>query len=363
MKQALGLAARGAGHTSPNPMVGAVLVRGDAVVGKGYHERVGGPHAEINALKDAGHRAAGATLYVTLEPCNHQGRTPPCTLALLEAGISRVVIGMSDPNPHVKGRGAEVLREGGITVEVGILERECRLLNQPFIKHAVTGLPFVTLKAAATLDGRIATRTGDSRWISNERSRRFVHSLRCALDAILIGVGTALFDDPQLNARIRKKPACRQPVRIVLDSRLKLPISSNLARTARKIPVWVIAGDGASPARAAELKEAGIEVLQMPARNGRIDLLSLLQELGRRDISSLLVEGGAHVLGSFLDDRLADELYFFYAPKILGDAEATPMVLGSYRANMSEALPVYDLRVKRFGEDVMLWGKLHQDLY
>ncbi len=192
MKEALRLAAKGRGQTSPNPMVGAVIVKGETIVGRGYHERVGGPHAEINALRDAGEKAAGATLYVTLEPCNHYGRTPPCTMAVADSGISRVVVGMADPNPHVAGGGAAYLRSRGIAVEMGMLERECRLLNQAFIKHSSTGLPLVTLKAAATLDGRIATRTGDSRWVSNDRSRRFVQELRCAADGVLVGIDTAL---------------------------------------------------------------------------------------------------------------------------------------------------------------------------
>ncbi len=255
MKTALRLAAKGRGRTSPNPMVGAVVVAGGEIVGRGYHEQVGGPHAEVNALREAGEKAVGATLYVTLEPCNHYGRTPPCTMAVAESGVSRVVVGMADPNPHVAGGGTEALRERGIAVEVGVLERECRLLNQAFIKHSSTGLPLVTVKVAATLDGRIATRTGDSRWISNERSRRFVHQLRCAADGILVGIDTALADDPQLTARLRKRPPCRQPVRIVLDSRLRLTATSHLVRTAREVPVWAVCTEDAP--RQKELRAGG----------------------------------------------------------------------------------------------------------
>lgn len=363
MKEALRLAAKGKGHTSPNPMVGAVVVQGDTVIGRGWHEFVGGPHAEVNALRDAGPRAKGAVLYVTLEPCNHQGRTPPCTKAVLEAGISRVVIGMADPNPNVKGGGADFLRSRGIEIELGILENECRLLNQAFIKHSATGLPFVTLKAAATLDGRIATQTGDSRWISNERSRRFVHNLRCISDAILVGIGTALSDDPQLTARIRRAPVCRQPIRIVLDTALRLRPESKLAKTAKDVPVWVFCGSEASSAGESELKKTGVEVIRLPLKDGRVEILPVLKELGRRNVTSLLVEGGSNVLGSFLEERLADEFYFFYAPKILADPKGIPMIRGATRQMMSEALEVHDVKVRRFGQDVLLSGRFTEKIF
>lgn len=363
MKEALRLAEKGWGQTSPNPMVGAVIVAGDMIVGKGYHERVGGPHAEAIALREAGKKAAGATLYVTLEPCNHFGRTPPCTVAVVGSGISRVVVGMADPNPHVDGGGAAYLRDLGIPVEVGVLEQECRLLNQAFIKHSLTGLPLVTLKVAATLDGRIAARTGDSRWISNERSRRFVHRLRCGSDAILVGIETALADDPQLTARIPLKPPCRQPVRIVLDSRLRLNMTSQLARTAREVPVWVVCCDAASRQKEEELTACGVEVLRLPVEKGRLLLPALLRECGKRDLTSLLVEGGSRVLGDFLDHRLADEFFFFYAPKILGDPKAVPMLQGWPRKSVADALPVYDLRVKQLGGDVMLAGRFRDNPY
>lgn len=361
MKEALRLAARGRGWTSPNPMVGAVVVVRDVIVGKGYHEQVGKPHAEVNALRDAGDKAAGGTLYVTLEPCNHYGRTPPCALAVADSGISRVVVGMADPNPHVQGGGMDYLRSRGITVDVGILERECRLLNQAFIKYSTTGLPLVSLKVAATLDGRIATRTGDSRWISNDRSRRFVHHLRSISGGILVGIETALADDPQLTARLRQP--CRQPVRIVLDGRLRLSAASHLGRTAREVPVWVACSETAPRLREEELTGAGVEVIRLPATKGRVDLSALLSECGKRQLSSLLVEGGSRVLGDFLENRLADEFHFFYAPKILGDPEAVPMLLGWPRSSVSEALSVYDLQVRRFGDDVMLSGRFREAIY
>lgn len=363
MKQALKLAVKGRGRTSPNPMVGAVVVRGDEVVGRGWHEFVGGPHAEVNALRDAGRRAAGSTLYVTLEPCHHHGRTPPCTEAILAGSVGRVVVGMADPNPRVRGGGAEFLRSRGIPVELGVCERECRLINQPFIKHATLGLPLVTLKAAATLDGRIATRTGDSRWITNERSRRFVHHLRCSSDAILVGIATALADDPQLTARLSRHPPCRQPVRIVLDTHLRLPLESRLAGSAAESPVWVVCGPNAPASREAALAESGVEVLRVPEDRGRIDLRSLLEECGRRQIASLLVEGGGSIHGSFIEAGLADEFHFFFAPKILGDAEGVPMVSGMARKFMAEALPVYGIKTRRFGEDLLLTGRFREDIY
>lgn len=363
MKEAVRLALRGKGHTSPNPMVGAVVVKNDVIVGRGFHEYVGGPHAEVNALGQAGPEARGAELYVTLEPCNHHGRTPPCTQAVLRSGIARVVMGMLDPNPKVTGGGKDFLEKCGIQVETGILETECRRLNQAFIKHSTTGIPFVSLKVAATLDGRIATRTGDSRWISNEKSRLFVHHMRHASDAVLVGIGTAVRDDPELSVRLPGKKISREVVRIVLDSKLRLPPDSRLARTARDIPLWVVCTEAAPGEAERALVDKGATVLRVPERQGRIDLVSFLEECGRRDISSILVEGGGRVAGSFLEAGLVDDFYFFYAPKILSDPEGTPMISGLARLNMAEALPVYDLRVKRFGQDVLLTGRMRRDLY
>ena len=362
MRQALRLAAKGRGFVSPNPMVGSVVVQQEEVVGQGFHQRVGGPHAEINALRDAGEKARGATLYVTLEPCNHHGRTPPCTQAVLEAGVTQVIIGMLDPNPRVAGGGAQFLRSHDVQVISGVLEMECRRLNQAFIKHMTTGLPLVTLKAATTLDGRIATRTGDSRWISGGLSRRFVHRLRCDLDAILVGIGTALSDDPLLTVRGVRKP-CRQPVRVILDSDLRLPLTSQLLATIEHAPVWVACREQAAQRHRQALTDAGVEVLALPPGEHGVDLNALLRELGGRGINSLLVEGGAHILGAFLEQRLADEFYFFYAPKILGDPAAVPLVRGKQRRLMDEALPIYDLRVRRSGDDVLISGRLRQELY
>ena len=361
MRRALKLAAGGRGWTSPNPMVGAVVVRDGSIVGEGYHEAVGGPHAEVHALRNAGEQARGATLYVTLEPCNHQGRTPPCTRAVLEAGVAGVVIGMSDPNPRVEGGGADFLRSRGVAVETGVLETECRLLNQAFIKHITTGMPLVVIKAAATLDGRIATRTRDSKWISNERSRRFSHELRCDLDAVLVGIETVLSDDPELTARLRRRPPCRQPVRIVLDTHLRLPLQSRLVKG--EVPLWVACGEDASVEREESLAGAGVTILRMDTDSGRVDLKRLLMELGARGVTSVLVEGGSRVHGAFLAQGLVDEFHFFYAPKVLCDSEGVPMISGVRCDLMSGALPAYGIRVRRFGEDVLLSGRFRERPY
>ena len=363
MRKALRLAEKGRGFTSPNPMVGALVVRGDTVVGEGCHAFAGAPHAEVNALRSAGDKAFEASLYVTLEPCNHFGRTPPCTGAILESGVSRVVVGMSDPNPLVQGGGCGFLREKGLKVDAGVLERECRVLNQAFIKHVTTGLPYVTLKAAMTLDGRIAARSGESRWISNDRSRLFVHGLRCSLDAIMVGIETALTDDPLLTARMGPRTRCRQPVRIVLDSMLRLSPESQLVGTAHASPVWVACAGGASAEKETRLKEAGVEVLRLPSSNRQVDLPSLLKELGTRNITSLLVEGGSRVLGAFVEQGLADDFYFFYAPKILADPEAVPVARGEAKGSVAEAFAVHDVSVRRFRQDVMLHGRFREQLF
>ncbi len=363
MKKAIRLAALGAGMTSPNPLVGAVIVKQGAVVGEGYHQVLGGPHAEVNAISAAGAAARGGTLYVTLEPCNHHGLTPPCTKAVVDAGISRVVLGMRDPNPDVAGGGRENLRAAGIEVEECILEQECRALNQPFIKYVTTGMPYVMLKAAATLDGFIATSAGESKWITGELSRRFAHRLRSLADGILVGIGTVLSDDPLLSARLPRKKNLRQPVRIILDSELKIPMDSQLVRTASAGPVWVVCGRDASGEREQTLRDAGIHVLRVASEGSGIDLASALKELGRRRISSLLVEGGGRVLGSFLQSGFADEFHFFYAPKILADPQGVSMLSGGPRLKIDDCVRAYGIRTRRISEDLLVSGRFREQLY
>lgn len=362
MKLALRLAARGAGRTSPNPLVGALVVRDGAVLGRGWHELLGGPHAEVNALAAAGENARGATLYVTLEPCNHYGRTPPCTEAVLRAGISRVVFGMSDPNPGVAGGGSQFLARNGLEVAGGVCESECRLLNQPFIKYVTTAMPYVRLKAAVTLDGFIATSAGDSKWISNEHSLRFAHKLRAISDGVLIGIGTALADDPMLTARLPGK-APRQPVRIVLDTTLRLPVGGRLVRSAGSVPVWAVCGEGAPVDRERVLSAEGVEIIRVPLGQSGIEVDRLLKELAGRRISSMLVEGGGRVLGSFMESGCADEFYFFYAPKILGDRSGVGMLQGRPRLTIGESMPVYGLRSRNIRGDLLVSGRFHESLY
>ena len=349
--------------TSPNPLVGAVVVKEGAVVGQGYHQVLGGPHAEVNAIADAGASSSGGTLYVTLEPCNHYGLTPPCTKAVLDAGIARVVFGIGDPNPDVAGGGAEHLRRAGVEVKGGLLEHECRGLNQPFIKFVTTGLPYVMLKAAATLDGFIATSTGESKWITGEPARQFGHRLRSHADGVLVGMGTVIADDPLLTVRLYRGKNRRQPVRIVLDSGLKIPLNSQLVRTASEGPVWIVCRLDASASRERALSGAGINVIRVPPGESGVDLRCLLQELGRRRISNILVEGGGHVLGAFIESGLADEFYFFYAPKILADAGGVSMLSGRPRLKIADCVRAYGTSARKLGEDLLVWGRFREQLY
>ncbi len=350
MRRALALAERGRGWVEPNPLVGAVVVRDGRLVGEGYHERFGQPHAEINALRQAGEAARGATLYVTLEPCCHHGQTPPCTEAILRAGLSRVVAAMADPFPQVSGRGAQQLRAAGLTVEIGLDEAQARRLNAPYLKLLATGRPYVHLKWAMTLDGKTATRTGDSKWISGGASRRRVHELRGRMDAIVVGIGTALADDPLLTAR---PPGPRNPCRIVLDSRGRLPLTSQLVATAPSVPTLVVT---VAAVEAAALRQAGCEVLSLPAPEGRPDVSALLDELGRRRMTNILVEGGAGVLGGFVDAGAVDEVHVFIAPRLVGGGEARTPVGGQGVAGLAEALTLREWRVEMMDQDVYLNG-------
>lgn len=316
MRQALGLARRGLGKASPNPMVGAVIVKGERVIGRGYHHIIGGDHAEIDAIKHATGDVAGSTMYVTLEPCTHHGKTPPCAGAIVSHKFQRVVMGMLDPDRRVSGRSIKILEKAGIETSVGVLEEECRALNEAYIRHRRTGLPFVTVKFAQSLDGRIATSTGDSRWISSPASRQKVHRMRARHDAILVGVGTVLIDNPELTVRLTRG---RNPKRIILDSKLRLPLNANVLIEQKSAPTIIVTTEAADKTRAAALADRGIEVLTVAAdANGGIDLPVLLKKLGERDISSLLVEGGAKIITSFLRQGLADRLVVFIAPRLIG---------------------------------------------
>jgi diaminohydroxyphosphoribosylaminopyrimidine deaminase/5-amino-6-(5-phosphoribosylamino)uracil reductase len=333
-------------------MVGAVLVRDKKIIATGYHRFAGGDHAEIVALKRAGSQARNATLYINLEPCAHYGRTPPCTAALIRAGIKEVVAGMKDPNPLVAGRGFRQLKRAGIRVRTGVLEEECRALNEAFIKFIVRRLPFVALKLAATLDGRIAAAGGDAHWISGAVSRRRVHQLRNQMDAVLVGAGTVLQDDPQLTCRI---PGGRNPWRIILDGRLRMPLSAQLLRLADSDKTIVVTGRLVAAEKMRALRARGVQVWQFPLRREEIVWRDLLRKLAQVGIVSVLIEGGAKVAASALRALAVDKILFFYAPKILGgDGRAMIDALKIRRA--ASALPVQKLSVERSGGDLLVTG-------
>lgn len=319
MRAALDLAARGQGLVEPNPMVGCVLVRDGQIVGQGWHRRFGGPHAEVEALRDAGANAAGATMYVTLEPCCHHGKTPPCTDAVINAGVRRVVVAMTDPFPQVAGGGLEELKRANIEVDTGVLESDACGLNAPYLCLIKCQRPWVIAKWAMTLDGKIATWSRDSKWISNERSRAVVHELRGRVDAIIVGRGTVEADDPQLTAR---PPGPRVATRVVCDRQASLPICSNLVRSAREMPVMLWTGPSALSSRCQALIDTGCEVVQAATDDPVAALRDLLAELGSRRMTNVLVEGGAKLLGTLLDADLIDEVHVFVAPKIIGGGES-----------------------------------------
>jgi diaminohydroxyphosphoribosylaminopyrimidine deaminase/5-amino-6-(5-phosphoribosylamino)uracil reductase len=353
MRRALRLAARARGQTMPNPMVGAVLVKEGQVVGEGYHRRPGEPHAEVLALRAAGDAARGATLYVTLEPCAHYGRTPPCCEAVIAAEISRVVVAMGDPFPKVAGRGIDAIRAAGIPVEVGLLEAEARRLNEVYLKWVTRGLPWVTLKCAMTLDGKIATRTGDSRWVTGEQARAYVHRLRAEHDAIMVGIGTVRADDPLLTARGRRK---RNPLRVIVDARAELDPGSQIVCTLREVPTLVATTSAAPGERVERLREAGAVVELLPDNNSRVDLPALMAELARLSVTSVLLEGGAELTASMLAAGLVDKAIVFIAPKLVGGRDAPGPVGGEGVARVADALPVREVTFRRFGADFALIG-------
>ncbi|NIO09721.1 MAG: bifunctional diaminohydroxyphosphoribosylaminopyrimidine deaminase/5-amino-6-(5-phosphoribosylamino)uracil reductase RibD [Deltaproteobacteria bacterium] len=352
MRMALDLAIRGAGRTSPNPMVGAVVVRGGRTVGRGYHRRAGGDHGEIVALKRAGKRAQGATLYLNLEPCTHHGRTPPCTPTVIQSGVKRVVVGMMDPNPRVAGRGIRRLRQAGIRVQVGVLEPECRKINEAFIKHIRHRIPFVILKLAATLDGKIASSTGDSQWVTGNAARRYVHQMRDRVDAVVVGVGTVLADNPKLTCRIT---GGRDPFRIVLDSRLHIPVGAHLLRQRQKEKNIIATGPRASSVKVKRIERSGARVWRFPLRGGTIPFNALLKRLGAEGFLSIMIEGGGITAARALKEGVVDQVVFFYAPKIIG-GEGRGMVDHLGIRKMSRSKMIKEVETRRFGQDIMVTG-------
>ena len=352
MRRAIGLAREGEGWTNPNPLVGAVVVKDGRIIGEGFHERYGEAHAERNALAACREDAAGATLYVTLEPCCHTGKQPPCIEAVIEAGIARVVVGSRDPNPLVAGKGNAALRAAGIQVEEDFLRDECDGLNPVFFRYIQTKRPYVVSKWAMTIDGKIATRTGDARWVSGEESRADTHRLRHRLAGIMVGITTVLADDPMLTAR-RDDPS-NQPLRVVLDSNLRIPLESALVRTAREVPVAVACALPADAARARALRERGVEVVSLPDADGRVDLPALMDWLGGRGVDSLLVEGGGTVHAALLTAGLVDRVIVYLAPKACGGADAKTPVGGTGVALMADAWRFGEPSVERLGADLKL---------
>lgn len=357
MREALRLAARAAGRTAPNPMVGAVVVKEGRKLAEGWHEGSGLPHAERVALDRAGEEARGATLYVTLEPCSHHGRTPPCVERIIEAGVARLVAAVRDPDPRVNGEGFRRLREAGVQVVSGVLEREALLLNRGFVTRAREGRPYVHLKLAQSLDGKAATRLGESQWITSEVARQGGHRLRARVDAVLAGIGTVLADDPLLTARPPEGPPPRQPLRVVVDSMARIPLTARCLHPP-EAPLLIAATHSAPAERVEALRAKGVDVWLSPAKGGRVDLQALLGELARRGINELLIEGGPKVAGAFLDAGLVDEVHAYIAPLLIGGEGALPSVGGLGRGRLSEAVRLIDVRWEEAGGDLVLSGRV-----
>jgi diaminohydroxyphosphoribosylaminopyrimidine deaminase / 5-amino-6-(5-phosphoribosylamino)uracil reductase len=361
LERAVELAAKGTGRVNPNPVVGAVIAADGTVFGEGWHEELGGCHAEVNAISACGDaELADATLYVTLEPCCHFGRTPPCTDAILAAGIRRVVVGSDDPTEKASGRGLGILRDEGVEIVIvdGELARRARLLNQGFRKHARTGRPWVLFKSAMTLDGKVATRDGDSKWISGVESRELAHHWRAAVDAVAIGIGTALADDPQLTARVENVHG--QPTRVVFDSLARLPLSSQLVGAAAELPLIVVVSRAAPRTELDALEAAGVEVILATGENEPARVRSALDQLGAKGIAAILLEGGPHLGGAFLDAGEIDEVRLFLAPMLLGGRSARDPLEGEGVGRIAEAISALTLDCERVGEDLLISARLRE---
>jgi len=356
MQRALQLARQGEGLVEPNPMVGSVIVRNGTVLGEGFHTKFGGPHAEIEAIRSAGSATVGATCYVTLEPCSHHGKTPPCTDAVLAAGFKRLVVAMRDPHPSVNGRGLQVLRGSGLEITEGVLEAEARHLNAPYLTRLEKSRPWIIAKWAMTLDGRLASRTGSSQWISCDASRELVHRLRSRMDAIMIGSQTALRDNPLLTVRLPN--VTRQLLRIVFDSQAQTPLSGQLVRTMKEAPVLIVVGSEAPQQRVAELERAGCEILHVSAPTYRERLLFLFENLVRRGVTNLLIEGGAGLFGGLFDLQLIDEVHTFIAPKLIGGDAAVGVVGGVGLIDMPSGATIDAPEIRIVDGDVYLHGRV-----
>jgi len=366
MQLALDLAVKAKGRTSPNPMVGAVIVKDGEIVGKGYHQKAGTPHAEIHALREAGNLAQDATMYVTLEPCSHHGRTPPCSEAIIKAGLKKVVVAMGDPNPLVAGRGINQLRAVGIEVEAGLLEDEAKKLNEIFIKYITTKTPFVLLKTAMTIDGKIATHTGNSRWITGPEARQQVHRLRNTYDGILVGIGTVLADNPSLTTRLddftddNRDISGKDPIRIIVDSKARTPLDSKVLNLQADAIAFIAISKLAPKDKVEGLKAVGAKILVCDTTaTGQVDLKDLMIKLGQLDITSVILEGGSQIAASALENELVDKVMWFIAPKIVGGQQAPSPVAGRGISKMSQALELKNIKIESFGEDISIEAYLN----
>ncbi|MBI4707017.1 MAG: bifunctional diaminohydroxyphosphoribosylaminopyrimidine deaminase/5-amino-6-(5-phosphoribosylamino)uracil reductase RibD [Candidatus Omnitrophica bacterium] len=352
MNLAIKLALKAKGQTSPNPLVGALVVKNGRIIGKGFHEKAGLPHAEVVALDDAGNKSCGSTLYVTLEPCTHFGRTPPCVDRIIKSGVKEVIVGMIDPNPKNNGKGIEILRQHNIKVEVGFLEERLREINEAFIKYITKRMPFITVKVAESLDGKIATRTGDSKWITSDKSRAFAHRIRKDFDAIMVGVNTVLRDNPRLDAWYSQK----HPIKVVVDSQLSTPENANIfyGKSQVIIATLNVALGQQTENRASLTKKA--RVLEVKEMTGEINLKDMFKKLAQMGITSVIVEGGGTLIGSLFDQKLVDKVLFFISPKIIGGKQALTSVMGKGIARIDSAIKLKNVKMRRFGEDFLLEG-------
>lgn len=360
MERAIELAKLGIGFTSPNPLVGAVIVKEDKIIGEGYHEIYGGHHAEINTFKNATQDVKGATMYVTLEPCSHYGKTPPCAEAIVKSGISKVIIGMKDPNPLVAGRGIKILKSNGIEVITGVLEDEMKKLNEIFIKYITTKEPFCILKTAMTLDGKIATKTGDSKWITNEESRNYVHEIRHSVSGIMVGIGTILKDNPSLTTRIKDING-KDPIRIIVDTYGRTPLDSKVLNNKSKSKTIIATTEKANPGIINKFKERNAEVLIIPIKNNKVDIKYLIKLLGEKGIDSILLEGGGTLNYSALNEGIIDKVISFIAPKIIGGKDAKTPVEGEGKTYINDCFNLENINLLRFNKDIVIEGYLRKE--
>lgn len=360
MKRALKLAENGRGHVNPNPMVGAVIVKNGEIVGEGYHEYFGGNHAEVNALKMAGEKSAGADIYVTLEPCSHFGKTPPCALALVKAGIKRVIIAMKDPNPLVSGKGIEILKQNGIEVISGVLEKEALKLNEIFVKFITTRRPYVIMKTAATLDGKISTVTGESKWISSEASRKCVHYLRNSVMGIMVGIGTIIADDPLLTTRLEGEE-CKSPIAIILDSKLKMPLNSRILETLKDRKIIIGVTEKANKDKIKQLESMGVLIIKTPLKDEKVDLGYFMNRLGELNIDSILLEGGSTLNFSCIREKIVDKVMCFISPIMLGGEKAKTTVGGEGIKSLDQSVRISDIKLTNIEQDILIEGYIKEE--